>query len=509
MRAIDYFDQGFALGPDRLCLEGEGVSLSYREVRDLTCQIAHGLTSLGIKTAAVLSPNHPLGYAAMLGIFRSEAVSIALNARSALKDNATHLGFGAAEVLFFHSELALQAKQLAAQVPSLKLLLQLDAPEFHAWISQFEKILPAASPENSQKIYRITMTGGTTGKPKGLPHKQLQGMVTTQAFLSVFRYPEAPRFLVASAMTHAAGQVGFHCLALGGSLHFMANPKPRVMLDRLATQKIHGTMVPPTLLYALLAEPEVRNVHLPSLRYLLVGAAPVSVEKIREAVGVFGPVLGQLYGQSESPMIAYLDPETVAKAVAEPEYEHRLLSCGRPLPMTLMAVMDDDGNLLPPHGKGEIVLRSYQTSEGYLDQAQANLELKKFGWHHTSDLGFMDDDGFFYIVDRKRDLIITGGFNVYPSEIEQVIWAHPAVEDCAVIGVPDDKWGEAVKAIVQLKPGAKLEVEALLALCREKLGGVKAPKSIEFWPELPRSAVGKVLKRKIRDRFWEQSGRRI
>jgi acyl-CoA synthetase (AMP-forming)/AMP-acid ligase II len=171
--------------------------------------------------------------------------------------------------------------------------------------------------------------------------------------------------------------------------------------------------------------------------------------------------------------------------------------------------MDDHGRLLPDGEHGEIVMRSNQVMRGYLDNPEATAECSTFGWHHTSDIGYRDAAGLYYIVDRKRDLIISGGFNVYPSEVEQVIWSHPAVQDCAVIGVPDERWGEAVKAVVLLKPGLHVSEEALIALCKAKVGSVKAPKTVEFWPELPRSAVGKVLKRSIRERYWAGIDRKI
>ena len=164
--------------------------------------------------------------------------------------------------------------------------------------------------------------------------------------------------------------------------------------------------------------------------------------------------------------------------------------------------MDEAGKLLAPGERGEIVVRGDLVMAGYYRNPGASAEAGKFGWHHTGDIGFLDGDGYLYIVDRKRDMIISGGFNVYSSEIEQVLWAHAAVQDCAVIGVPDDEWGEAVKAVIELKPGTRATEAELMALCRERLGGVKAPKSIEFWDELPRSSVGKVLKRDIRARFW-------
>ncbi len=174
-----------------------------------------------------------------------------------------------------------------------------------------------------------------------------------------------------------------------------------------------------------------------------------------------------------------------------------------------LEVMSDDGRILPRGERGEIVLRGGLVMKGYYKNPEATKEASTFGWHHTGDIGVIDDDGFVYIVDRKKDMIISGGFNVFPSEVEQVLWSHPAVQDCAVIGVPDEKWGEAVKAVVELKPGAKATPEELIELAKDKLGGVKAPKTVDFMATLPRSPVGKVLKKDLRATYWAGHERKI
>jgi len=224
---------------------------------------------------------------------------------------------------------------------------------------------------------------------------------------------------------------------------------------------------------------------------------------------VFGPVLTQTYGQAEACMICtFLSPEDHVAAL-ETNKRHRLASCGRISPLVRLETMDDQGRVLPRGERGEIVVRGALVMKGYYNNPQATEEASAFGWHHTGDIGVIDEDGFVYIVDRKKDMIISGGFNVFPSEVEQVLWGHPAVQDCAVIGVPDDKWGEAVKAVVELKPGTTASAEELIALARDKLGGVKAPKSVDFIAALPRSPVGKVLKKTLREPYWAGRERKI
>ena len=235
----------------------------------------------------------------------------------------------------------------------------------------------------------------------------------------------------------------------------------------------------------------------------------MAIDKLRQCLKIFGPVMAQCFGQAESPMFCALLTAEDHNVIGDPAREHRLASCGRPALLTPMAIMDDDGNIMPRGEHGEIVVRGNLVMKGYYKNPEATAEVSQFGWHHTGDIGYLDDEGYLYIVDRKKDMIISGGFNVYPSEVEQVIWSHPAVQDCAVIGVPDEKWGEAIKAVIELKPDATVEPEAIIALCKENLGSVKAPKTVDFWDELPRSPVGKVRKKDIRDTFWQGQARRI
>jgi acyl-CoA synthetase (AMP-forming)/AMP-acid ligase II len=207
-------------------------------------------------------------------------------------------------------------------------------------------------------------------------------------------------------------------------------------------------------------------------------------------------------------MITFLSTNDLLQAERSGQGQ-RFESCGRPTLNTRVEIIDDQGCLLPARCRGEIVVRGSLVFAGYYKNPGATTEVSRFGWHHTGDVGYKDEQGFVYIVDRMKDMIITGGFNVFSSEVEQVILGHPAVQECAVVGVPDEKWGEAVKAIVEVKPGMSLNEAELTSLVRGKLGGVHAPKSVEIWAEIPRSPNGKVLKREIRQRYWEGRSRAV
>jgi acyl-CoA synthetase (AMP-forming)/AMP-acid ligase II len=282
--------------------------------------------------------------------------------------------------------------------------------------------------------------------------------------------------------------------------------------DVLAGIERHGAttlFLPPTAFYALLDHPDLGRYDYATLRHLLIAAAPVAPEKFKRGVEVFGPCLCQCYGQAEAPMyLTFLEPSVVAAAAAG-DHPERLGSCGRPTYAVRLGIMDDDGQLLPPGQSGEIVARSTLVNPGYHEAPDATAESKAHGWHHTGDVGYEDPDGFVYIVDRKKDMIITGGFNVFSAEVEAAVLELPEILECAVIGVPHEKWGEAVTAIVVPVAGATLAEETVVSHCKARLGPVKAPKSVLFQDSLPKTAVGKTDKKALRAPLWSGSGRNV
>jgi fatty-acyl-CoA synthase len=278
-----------------------------------------------------------------------------------------------------------------------------------------------------------------------------------------------------------------------------------------AIERHHVThlFLPPTAFYKLLAQAEVGRFDCSSLRVFLLAGSPVSPDKLKRGVEVFGPCMCQCYGQTEAPMLlTWLDQKTVAAAAAG-DHPERLRSCGRATSAVRLAVMDDEGRLLPPGQAGEIVARGALVTPGYYKLPEATSEIRKHGWHHTGDVGYRDENGCFYIVDRKKDMIITGGFNVFSVEVEASVMAIPDVHECAVIGVPDENWGEAVKAIIVLREGSSLTEEAVIAHCKAKLGGVKSPKSVEFRAEIPKTAAGKIDRKTLRAPYWSGADRAV
>jgi acyl-CoA synthetase (AMP-forming)/AMP-acid ligase II len=307
-------------------------------------------------------------------------------------------------------------------------------------------------------------------------------------------------------LTHAAGVLCFPIMALGGEVVIMPKPDLGDFLSLIERHRITHTFLPPTLIYMLLEHPGLTSSDLSSLRCLWYGAAPMSAARLEQALTRIGPVMAQLFGQTEAPMmISTLAPQEHFHADGSIARE-RLSSAGRPTPLTQVAIMNDEGTLLPAGQRGEIVVRGPLVMAGYYKNPEASSDAGRYGWHHTGDIGYLDDDNYLFIVDRAKDLIISGGFNVYSAEVEQVLLAHPAVQDCAVVGLPDDKWGERVTAVVQLQRGHTVSADDVRSYVKSRLGSVKAPKQVEIWPDLPRSKIGKVLKTAVKSQLCRESG---
>jgi acyl-CoA synthetase (AMP-forming)/AMP-acid ligase II len=519
VKLIDFLDRGARLHPDRICVQHDDGSCShvYRDVAQLTHRIANGMIAAGVGRGdafAVYSPNHALGFVALLGALRAGARWINVNARNALDENIHCLNASGCGFLFYHSALEGQVQAIRQQVPGLKGTVCIDrpaatAPSLLEWAEQFAPLAPDYN-ISDEEIAALFNTGGTTGRPKSalLSNRALTAMTT--GFLSYMHFDTPPSYLLATPMTHAAGVLAFPLLSSGATIVLMSEPRPARVLAALQAHRINVVFLPPTLIYMLLAEPDVRNYDYSALKYFVYAAAPMAPEKLIEALKIFGPVMMQTYGQVEAPMlVTCLTPFEHVEALADLSGHRRLASCGRQSHVARVEIMGPDGALLGADERGEIVCRGSLVMSGYDNAREETEAVGRHGWHHTGDVGYRDADGYVYIVDRLKDMIISGGFNVYSAEVEAFLLSLPQIRDCAVIGVPDEKWGEAVTAVLELKPGCRVEEHEVIARCKERLGSIKAPKSVQVWASLPRSAVGKVLKREIRARFWKDSGRSI
>ena len=503
MRLVDYLDKGASLAPDAPCLTTDREVRTYAEVRELSSRIAAALAGQGVgpgDKVAILSANDPVAFTTVFAISRLGAVWCPINPRNEAAENRDLLDLFECRALVFQAKFAGLVDQIRGDLPNLATLVCLDGElsgalgwqQFLDGGTEYRETIPA------DDLAMIVGTGGTTGKPKGVMLTGTNLEIMTAIVLMSYPFEGRPVYLALAPLTHAAGVLCFPILALGGEIVVMRTPDVGAFLDNLERHRVTHTFLPPTVIYMVLAHERLDTTDHSSLQCFWYGAAPMSAARLEEALRRIGPVMAQLFGQTEAPMmISTLPPRDHFRADGSIATE-RLASAGRPAPLVTVAMMGEDGSLLLRGERGEIVVRSSLVMAGYYRDPGATAAASAHGWHHTGDIGYLDDTGYLYIVDRAKDMVITGGFNVYSAEVEQALMAHDAVRDCAVIGLPDDKWGERVCAVVQLQQGAAVDGEELMAFVKKRLGSVKAPKQVEIWPDLPRSTVGKVLKTEIR-----------
>jgi acyl-CoA synthetase (AMP-forming)/AMP-acid ligase II len=517
MAIIDFFDRGWRINPQGTAyIQGER-RYSFQETGELSCRIANALVGAGFgrgAKGAVWSDNDVTAWTCALGLWRAGMAYIPVNGRNAAEENQFILDFFDCDILFYQQAFAPLIDALRPRLPKIRLWVCIDGEQPQApSLTQWTADQPATAPRvdiDMDDVVMLSATGGTTGMPKGVMNTHRSMQTYFAHFMIAFPYQGArPVNLAAAPMTHTAGMLSLPCTAQGGTVVVVTKPDPAAMFGAIAQHKVTELFLPPTVIYRLLDIPGIEKLDFSSIRYFLYGAAPMSVEKLKRAIEVFGPIMGGGYGQTEAPAsIACLPPAQhfVDGKLASDE---RLSSVGRPSPLIRVEIMNERNEILARGETGEICVRGDLVMKGYYKAPDKTAETIVDGWLHTGDIGHIDAEGFLHITDRKKDMIITGGFNVYPSEVEQVIWAHPAVQDCAVIGVPDDEWGEAVKAVVELNAGQSVGADELVALCKQKLGSVKAPKTVDFVEALPRSPVGKVLKKDLRERYWQGVQRKI
>jgi fatty-acyl-CoA synthase len=507
MRLTEYLDKGASLDAGAPCLTMAGHQRSYAQVQQASWRIARALDRSGVRPGdkvAILSANDPDAFTCVFGIARAGAVWCPVNPRSQAAENRDLLDLVDCTCLIFQQKFADLVQRIAPELPRLATLVCLDgdqpgAATFEKWLDGLSDGPWSAGPPDD--VVMIAGTGGTTGQPKGV--LLTGGNLATMTALTLMSYPfeGKPVYLALAPLTHAAGVLCFPVLALGGEIVIMPAPDLGQFLALIAAHRVTHAFLPPTLIYMLLDHRDLAAADLSSLQCLWYGAAPMSAARLAEAITAIGPVLGQLFGQTEAPMmISTMAPRDHLRADGTMAVE-RFASAGRPTPLVTVAIMDLSGALLPPGERGEIVVRGPLVMAGYYKDPAATAEAGRHGWHHTGDIGYLDGDNYLFIVDRAKDMIITGGFNVYSAEVEQVLLAHPGVQDCAVIGLPDPKWGEQVTAVVQLHAGHEVGEAELRAFAKERLGSVKAPKQVAVWADLPRSPVGKVLKKEVRFRL--------
>jgi fatty-acyl-CoA synthase len=352
-------------------------------------------------------------------------------------------------------------------------------------------VVPPSDPE---ALFRIAYSGGTTGKPKGIMTSYRSAAVSAMIQLMSWEWPEDIRHLVCAPLSHAGASVLTSVLVRGGSMVVLPGFDPVGVMQAIEQHRITSVLMVPTMVIALIDHPRFGEFDLSSLEVIFYGASAFPTARLRDAIDKIGPIFFQFYGQAEAPMSVTV----MRRDEHDVNDMQRLASCGRPTPLVRVALLDDAMNPVPDGTPGEICVRGPLLMSGYLNKPAETAEVLAGDWLHTGDVAVRSPDGFLRIVDRKKDMIVTGGFNVYAREVEDVLVDHPLVRQAAVIGVPDAKWGEAVRAVVVTEPGADVSAEALIALVRDRKGAVQAPKSVVFVDALPLSAVGKPDKKALR-----------
>ena len=501
--------------PERIAFRWDGVGgaqeLSYRAVAEQIGRIQAVYAAAGLARGtrvAVLAANQVEAWCAGQAAIASGMITTALHQLGSLDDHLFQLqDFGAQVLVADGAGFGVRAAELAQRHHGLQQVYTLGAAEFGTNLAAACDRIGHASLRDlsvATDLAVVNYTGGTTGRSKGAMRTQagLSAMVIEK--LSDFDLPETPVYLAAAPMTHVAGTVVQPTLMRGGTVRLMAGFHPGRLLELIARERINVTLLVPTMIYTLLDHPSLDSTDLSSLHTLLYGASPMSPTRLVEGLERIGPVFAQLYGQTEGYPVSFLK-----RSDHDARLPELFSSCGLPTSGSQVVLLDEDDQPVQAGEVGELCVRSRQVMEGYLNQPELTAATLKNGWLHTGDMARADDRGYLYIVDRKKDMIVSGGFNVYPRDVEDVISSHPAVAMVAVIGVPDAKWGEAVTAMVQLKPGATVDAELLIGMVRDKKGKVQAPKQIEFITDMPRTAVGKIDKKVLRAPFWAGQARQV
>lgn len=402
-----------------------------------------------------------------------------------------------------------RARAIGSRVPTLATIVAMgpcDAFDDLSARIDAADAAPLVDEAQSEDIAWLVYTGGTTGRSKGvmLSHRAIVAM--TQIICAEWEWPERIRYAMVTPISHAGGINLYPVLHRGGYARLLQGWDTETFCETVATERINATFLVPTLINTLIDATDIRARHnLSSIEMIIYGAAPMSPDRLREGIGLFGPVFLQLYGQSECPQAM----TTLRKADHDLDRPERLGSCGLPAPIMDLRLLDSDMNEVAVGEPGEICARGPLVMSGYWQQPEMTEQVFAGGWLHTGDVGVRDAEGFITIVDRTKDMIISGGFNIYPREVEDALMAHPAVALAAVIGIPDPKWGEAVTAFVTLRVGATVDAATLQQLVKEKRGGPWAPKTVEFRDELPLTGLGKLDRKTLRAPYWEGRSRGV
>ncbi len=499
--------------PNATALVYEGRKTSYAELDRASNRVANALIADGIRPqarVAHLDKSSDLFFGLLFGIAKANAVNVSVNWRLAPPEVLHIVNDAEAEILFVGEEYFPVIDKIRSELKTVRKIVTMSGrhpgwDDFIDWRDRApdtDPKLPSKPSDTAVQFY----TSGTTGLPKGaeLTNANFTWMLPlwTQEWLLA---PGVPN-LVCLPMFHIGGAGwGIAGLFAGATNYVTREFVPAQILQLIEHEKLQVLLLVPAMILFLVQAPQIRETDLSSVRLIVYGAAPIPADLLKQAMAIFKCGFQQVYGLTETTgAITVLPPED-----HDPADPKKLLSCGYANKGTTLRIVGDDGRDLPANEVGEIAVRSPQVMGGYWRLPDATKRAIQGEWFFTGDAGYLDEKGYLYIYDRVKDMIVSGGENIYPAEVESALFGHPAVADVAVIGVPDERWGEAVKAVVVKKPGSEISQGELINWARERIAGYKLPKSVDFIDALPRNPTGKILKRELRKSYWVGKERQV
>jgi len=503
------------------CLIQDDRTLSYAQMLERVNQLANAFVKAGLGVGdrfALLSKNSIEMVVIYLAASKVGAVPVPLNWRLASPEWAYIIDNAEAALIVAEAEFCSGVDSIRVDIPSVSqsIAVGLQDPregwiDFEGWLEACPAEAPRCDVCEDDILYQM-YTSGTTGRPKGamLKHRAvISNSVQCKPFFGGKMQP-GKRTLIVMPMFHAGGaSTVFGALMAGATIVVHSDFSPARLAEALSDQRINLVNLVPAMIQAMLVHvPDLKERNYSDLEVIIYGASAIAEDTLRRAMDIFQCEFYQGYGQTESSAgLTFLTAEDHRRALES--HPGLLLSAGRAMVGTQLRIVNKEGRELPRGEVGEIIARGPQLMNGYWKMPEANAAALVDGWLYTGDAAYMDEDGYIYIQDRIKDMVVSGGENIYPSEIENVLFDHPAIADAAVIGVPDVKFGEALLGILVLRNGEKLEAEEIITFCRSKLGGYKVPRQFKFVEDLPRNASGKILKKVLRAPYWADGGRVI
>ena len=493
-------------------------AITYREGSQRLNQMSNALLGLGKPgdRVAILSSNRFEAYEAYLAAMNAGMAAVPLNPKSHPTDHAFVLSDSKARFVVYSPEYAEALGAIRTELTDVDYWIEMGAGSssslsYDALIAQGSPELPAVTIEPDSLAW-LFYTSGTTGKPKGAmeTHRNLLTMVQQFRQTLLADTNEFDVMLHLAPIAHGTASVGLAHLAAGAAQTFPISKSfdAEKVFELIECLKVTASFLAPTMVQMLLQSQAAHKYNLSSLKNVIYGGGPMYVEVLKKAIETFGPVFSQIYGQGEAPMTC-TGLHKSEHLLDDPIAYARLGSAGREMPGVMVRTVDSDGKPVAAGTPGEVIVRSDLVMPGYWNRPDATAEALKNGWLHTGDVGYLDPQGYLFITDRIKDMIISGGANIYPREVEEVLLQHPAVAEVCVIGVPDEQWGESVKAVVVVDPERTATADELIAFARERMASYKKPKTIDFVASLPKSAFGKVLKRELRAPYWTDAARTV